>query len=122
MAFTNETFFKLLDSAKEQEDCQLDNFAIRLKIDGYIIECYKEYGNFAADNTLYFDTCGSIVFGKYEDMTLTDYQHKLLEKKFDEMSNKWLELYEQENKAKSLDTDFNGDYYDYYGVNRAMFI
>lgn len=119
MAFTNETFFKLLDSAKEQEDCQLDNFAITLKIDGYIIECHKDYGEFKADNTLYFDMCGSIVFGKYEDMTLTDYQYKLLEDKFDEMSDAWLERYEEKNKQ---DNDFNGDYYDYYGVNRAMFI
>ncbi len=95
MAFTNEIFYKLLDSAKEQEDCQLDNFSIILKIDDYIIECYKWYGDYGCDNTLNFEVCGSIVFGKYKDMNLTKYQYKLLEDKFDEMSNNWLELYNQ---------------------------
>lgn len=99
MAFTNETFFKLLESAKEQEYCQLDNFAIRLKIDGYIIECYKWYGDIYDDNTLNFDLCGSEVFGKYEDMTLTDYQYKLLEDKFDAMRDDWFQRYEDENKS-----------------------
>ena len=98
MAFTNETFFKLLDSAKEQDDCQLDNFAITLKIDGYIIECYKDY--YSEENpTLTIEDCGSIVFGKYEDMTLTDYQYKLLEDKFDAMREAWLNRYEEENKS-----------------------
>ena len=46
MAFTNEIFYKLLDSAKDQEYCELDNFSIILKIDDYVIECYKWYGNF----------------------------------------------------------------------------
>ena len=95
MAFTNEIFYKLLDSAKEQEYCQLDNFAITLKTDDYIIECYKWYGDFGCDNTLNFEYCGRMVFGKYEDMTLTDYQYKLLEDRFDEMSNNWLKEYEK---------------------------
>ena len=95
MAFTNETFYKLLDSAKEQEYCDVENFSIILEIDDYIIECYKWYGDFGCDNTLNFEACGSMVFGKYEDMTLTEYQHKLLEDKFDGMSNQWLIEYEK---------------------------
>ena len=94
MEFTNEIFYKLLDSAKEQDDCQLDNFAITLKVDGYIIECYKWYNDFSSDN-LEIESCGSIVSGKYEDITLTDYQYELLEDKFDEMSNQWLIEYEK---------------------------
>ena len=95
MEFTNEIFYKLLDSAQEQEYCELDNFAITLKVDGYIIECYKWYGDFGCDNTLNFESCGSIVFGKYKEMTLTDYQYELLEDKFDAMSNQWLIEYEK---------------------------
>jgi len=95
MAFTNEIFYKLLDSAKEQEYCDIENFSIILEIDDYIIECYKWYGDFGCDNTLNFEYCGSIFFGKYENITLTEYQYKLLEDKFDEMSNNWLELYDQ---------------------------
>mgnify|MGYP003627876280 CR=1 FL=1 len=95
MSFTNETFYKLLATAKEQQDCNIDNFAITLEVDGYIVECYKWYSNFSYDNTLNFDSCGSIVFGKYEDITLTDYQCKLLEDRFDAMSDQWLKEYEQ---------------------------
>ena len=97
MAFTNETFYKLLATAKEQKDCQLDNFAITLELDDYVIECYKWYNDFTLDN-LEIEYCGSIVFGVYEDMTLTDYQYKLLEDKFDAMSNKWLVEYEKNNE------------------------
>lgn len=93
MEFTNEIFYKLLDNVKEQEYCDIENFSIILEIDDYIIECYKWYANFGCDNTLNFEYCGSMVFGKYEDMTLTEYQYKLLEDKFDEMSNQWLDDY-----------------------------
>lgn len=108
MSFTNETFFKLLDSIKEEEDCQLDNYAVVLKADGYIIECYKNYEYFMTDTDLYFDSCGSIVFGKYSPMTLTDYQYKLLNDKFDEMRSKWLSNYE--TALKEEQRMYNDDY------------
>ncbi len=118
MAFDKEIFFKLLDSAKEQEDCQLDNFAITLKIDGWVIECYKDYYD-EENPILTIEDCGSFVFGVYDSETLTDEQYDLLNKKFDKMREAWLNRYEEKNKQ---DNDFNGDYYEYYGVNRAMFI
>jgi hypothetical protein len=124
MAFTNETFYKLLKTIKAEEDSTLDNFGVVMKVDGYIIECYRTYDNddIFTDEPLNFDTCGSIVFGKYEDMTLTDYQYKLLDDKFNKLRTEWLNEYDRKLKEESIDTDFNGDYYDYYGVNRAMFI
>lgn len=124
MAFTNEIFYKLLNSIKEQSDCTLENFAVIMKVDGYIIECYRDYNNddIFTDEPLNFDSCGSYVFGEYQDMTLTDYQYKLLDDKFNIMRTKWLNEYDRKLKEESPDNDFNGDYYDYYGVNRGMFI
>lgn len=124
MSFTNEIFYKLLGTIKEEEDCELYNYAVVMKIDGYIIECYKDYLNddIFSPIDLSFDSCGSFVFGKYEPITLTDYQYKLLDDTFNKMRDKWLNEYDRKLKENEIDSDFNGDYYDYYGVNRAMFI
>ena len=61
---------------------------------------------------------GVFYLGKFIDLTGKQFGRLTVLKRVENYLN---ELDEQ-RKENAIDNDFNGDYYDYYGVSRGMFV
>jgi hypothetical protein len=110
---------KIFNSLIEKVECDtgkdLETIGFRSKHSNYHLSFY---GCADEDYNVLVEDFGCITDNDWKQLEPTKEQITIMQ---NTINNKVSELHNSE-KESNIDEDFNGNYYDYYGVNQAMFI
>lgn len=119
-------FYNLVDALTiDKPNTDNDIIVLNSKIDCYILDVYVSLdhnGEFDIDEDLHINEFGSEIFGNWQELFIKTSQYNNLKNVVLKRVENYLNELEEQRKENAIDNDFNGDYYNYYGVSRGMFV
>lgn len=119
-------FYNLVDALTiDKGNSDNDIIVLNSKIDCYNLDVYvnlNHNGEFDIDEDLHVNEFGSEIFGNWQELFIKTSQYNNLKNVVLKRVENYLDELEEQRKENAIDEDFNGDYYDYYGVSHGMFI
>ena len=119
-------FYNLVDALTiDKPNTDNDTIVLNSKIDCYNLDVYvtlNHNGEFDIDEDLHVNEFGSEIFGNWQELFIKTSQYNNLKNVVLKRVENYLNELEDQRKENAIDNDFNGDYYDYYGVSRGMFV
>lgn len=112
-------FLKLFRGLKPDGNGSLECASLVSKVGNHEITIYASIDN---GYELCIECFGFVKNGRWHQMEPTKSQLIFLESAIMKEAKRQEELFDEKERAEMPDPDFNGNYYDYYGVTPQMFI